>query len=507
MFATFDLQEDQPDPAPSIFGPEAPLPRYMGSKRHLAADLVELLTPHIPPHGVLVDIGAGSGALSRAFRRHGWRVHAMDVATYTMPWNTYALMATSPLLQDEVRRYRKQHGIDDVVTWWNAILSSALDAPAYFAQHYSPSTTTSRKYFTPEVAQWLDKALHWHTTHDWASYPLLHAHFCSEVQRLMINTANCTSTLKSYHHEWGGPSNHRWTELSTIPVIGPLWVPEGPPGTFSPTEMPSEADAIVFDPPSSVHQYASCYHLLTAFIEGHYRAPAAQSSRHGSKAGILPNQYSSLFSKRATTKKAFHDWIASVQHRTSTVIVLYPPNGLLTPLELAAILQQHGNHTVTRIPLQDTYAYIVKINQPQTTAQLKKQCATLDAPKSPWSDYYEPSRLPKKYQVRLTGTKWRICNASGDPIALLNSRYKVKWLTSESLREQSDWDAAALSVENRFALHLVNKQWLAAWTCIRTQLTHSMTYREQWTMLHHLARVCGERRILHRMEKYPPCSR
>ena len=515
MFATFEensfappeiVSDEQSGPLFATFGKEIPLPRYMGNKRHLTSGLLQLLAPHQKTNPSIVDMGAGSSAIGRALRRNGWTVHGVDIASYTAPWNAYALTATQNELLDEIARYQREHNTTDIVQWWNHLLSSIPPAPAYFAKYYSPSNVSSRKYFTQPVAQWLDRALYLHTRHDWSSYPLLHAHFCGEVLRLMINAANCTGTLKSFHTEWGGPSGHRWEELNRVPRIEPLWLPTGPKGSFSSTELPAQADVIMFDPPSSVHQYASCYHLLSAFMAGSYAQPIDDNNTHGAKAGILPGQHSSPFSKRATVRAAFDAWTKTVQERAPTLVVLYPSNGLLAPMEIGTILQQHGRNTVTRIPVQDTFAYIVKTERWQTPAQLKKQCAGTRPAPALWPVYCDPERLPYTYSVHSSGSKWSVRDASGVPIALINRRYKIQWLVPENERLRKDWDLCALSSLDRFNKYLINKQWLAAWTCLRQTPVSSNHYREQWTMLHHLARACGAHRIVARMEKVPPCA-
>ena len=514
MFATFEEHafaastpvHDDHGAIPFVsFNREAPLPRYMGNKRHLTLDLLRILSPYQKNNPSIVDMGAGSSAIGRSLRQNGWTVHGVDIADYTAPWNIYALTATQNKLTDEIVRYQREHDTTDIVPWWNHLLTSITNATAYFAKYYSPSNLSSRKYFTQPVAQWLDRALHLHTRHDWSSYPLLHAHFCGEVLRLMINAANCTGTLKSFHTEWGGPSGHRWEELNRIPSIEPLWLPLGPQGSFSSTELPEQTDVVVFDPPSSVHQYASCYHLLSAFMTGAYTRPADDNNIHGSKAGMLPGQYSSPFSKRATVGPAFDAWTKSVQERAPTLVVLYPSNGLLSPMELGTILQQHGRNTVTRIPVQDTFAYIVKTEHWQTPAQLKKQCSSAPAP-IPWPLYCDPERLPNTYRVQSRGSKWSVRDATGVHVAFINRRYKIQWLVPESERLRKDWDLCALSVLDRFNKYLINKQWLAAWTCLSHLPVASHHYLEQWTMLHHLARACGAHRIVARMEKVPPCA-
>ena len=249
--------------------PTPRLPRYMGSQRsqidaigsivrtHVLGSDAPLRKKHALGQAHAVDMCSGSGAVSRWLRQEGWVVQSLDVEQYAWHWNQYAMQTTRDGIAKEEAVYRSLHNLDasiDIVRWWNSLLPT-LQAPAYFEEHYAPNEQCQRMYFMPHVARWLDQALFWHTSQDWSATPLLHAYFVSEICCAMIRAANTSGTMKSFHAQWGGSTNHRMEDIQTLPQLEPMWTLPGPVGsaTVHDATQPwhGKADVVYFDPPAS----------------------------------------------------------------------------------------------------------------------------------------------------------------------------------------------------------------------------------------------------------------
>lgn len=474
-------------------------------QREILANDPGLRKKHAAQKVTAIDMCSGSGVASRWFRQHGWSVQSLDQEPYTWFWNYYALNATPTALQDQVVLYRTQHNLPentDIVAWWNEIIPT-LDAPAYFEEHYSPNEQCQRMYFMPTVAHWLDQAMHWHVSQDWSSTPLLHAHFVSEVCNAMIRAANTSGTMKSFHAQWGGSTSHRLDDIQTLPRIEPLWVLNGPIGTAviqdATNDISTPADIVYFDPPSSLQQFSSSYHLLNAFVQGHYRIPSANGS-HGEKAGILSGASSSPFSKKSTVRRAWQQWVTNVQDKTSWLVVTYPKNGLLPSETVALLLQQHGKNTVQRFECFETYVYIVKTNTWQSPQQFKRIFSKI--PVAPaLGDYYDPQKLSPRFTLAQAASKINVYD-NNQCVAIISRRYKVTWVKTPSATDLPIWREAEFSTSNRFSQYLIDRQWLSALTALRElrrECKRKREYQEHWNMLHHLAQAHAQKSILSRI--------
>lgn len=475
-------------------------------QREIFANDPALRKKHAAQKVSVSDMCSGSGVASRWFRQHGWSVHSVDQEPYTWFWNYYALNATPTALQEQAIQYRIQHNLPentDIVAWWNQHIPT-LVAPPYFEEHYAPNEHCQRMYFMPAVAHWLDQALHWHVSQDWSTTPLLHAHFVAEVCNAMIRAANTSGTMKSYHSQWGGSTHHRLDDIQTLPCIEPLWVLNGPIGCATVQDAISAetppTDIVYFDPPASVQQFSSSYHLLNAFVLGHYRIPSS-TGHHGEKAGILSGASSSPFSKKATVRRAWQQWVTTVQDKAPWLVVTYPKNGLLPTETIALLLQQHGKNTVNRFEVSDTYVYIVKTNHWQSPQQFKRIFSkSCEAPVL--GDYYDPQKLSPRFTLAQVASKINIYD-NNQCVAIISRRYKVTWLKPPSATDLLVWRKAELSTSNRFHQYLIERQWLSALTALRDlrrECKRKKEYLEHWNMLHHLAQAHAQTNILSRIQ-------
>lgn len=493
------------------------LPRYMGSQRSHIDAIGRLVRSHVLDNDPLlrkkhssgqasvVDMCSGSGVASRWFRQAGWIVDSVDQEPYTWYWNYYAMQASPDTLAHQQSLYRELHGLPseaDIVAWWNTMLP-ALDAPAYFEEYYAPHENCQRMYFMPHVARWIDQALHWHTSQDWSTTPLVHAHFVSQVCNAMIRAANTSGTMKSFHAQWGGPTGHRMADIQTLPRIEPFWLIQGPAGNALLHDVTQDisisADIVYFDPPSSVQQFSSSYHLLNAFTQGHYRIPSS-GEKHGDKSGILSGAHSSPFSKKATVARAWQEWISNVQTKASWLVVTYPKEGLMRTEQVAMLLQQNGKHTVARYDAGEGYVYIVKTNNWQSPKQLKRVLTKLPVDPA-LGEYYNPQKLTPRFSLSRIASKINVYDQR-ECIAVISKRYKIAWVRPPSHKDMAIWRDAQLSITERFSQYLIDRQWLSALTALREfkkMCKHKKQYQEHWSMLHHLAQAHGQHSIVHRI--------
>lgn len=493
------------------------LPRYMGSQRNALNELTQavdsillrdraLYTKFHSGNASIIDMCSGSGAVSQHWRQKGWETTSIDIEPYTWYWNYYAMNCSQDLLVKELQLYRALHDLSDdtcIIEWWNNLLKSINHQTPYFEKYYAPHDGCERMYYTPCVARWLDRALHIHTNYDWSETPLLHAYFVSEILNNMISASNTSGTMKSYHAQWGGPTKHRLADIQTVPQLKPFWLIQGPTGSayVKDITLPTEqrADIIYCNPPSTVHQYGSCYHLLNTFVLGAQEVPK-QGKAHGTKAGIL-KATSSEFSKTKTLKAAWAAWLKSNQNMANWLLVSYSKEGLLSSPELATILQNNGRHTVEINDVGDFYIYTVRTNVRQNPKVLKTMLSEKQPQPPSLGEYFAPQLLAPFFKLEQVATKIFVFD-NNQCLASINRRYKVKWVKLPTTQQRTIWLNAEFGLPQLFNQYLIDKEWLSALTCLRKikRLRHKKEFREQWNMLYHLAQSHGQKEIVKKLQ-------
>ena len=137
--------------------------RYIGSKEKLANIIIDYILQEIPTAKSVIDLMAGTGNMSLAFRKRGLKVHASDVMTYSYHHLCVQLLLNkSPYFNGLIGivpklKYDSYNNYLQVLDF----LNNCDGVEGYFFNEFSPNgnpinATKPRCYYTPENAKKID---------------------------------------------------------------------------------------------------------------------------------------------------------------------------------------------------------------------------------------------------------------------------------------------------------------------------------------------------------------
>ena len=359
---------------------------YIGNKRALLGFLFRVFSELAArrPVRVFVDPFAGSGAVSRLARLMGYRVLANDWEPYSKVLNTCHLAVGNRDLEE---LFAGPGGLDRVLDTLNS-LPDPDDSQTYIARYFAPKCTSEadyrreRLFYTREnalridairekIEQWYPKhsdarnsdprhsdARHSDARHSDARHS--DARDRGEVAKavllamLIYQSATHTNTsgvFKACHKGFGGHGKDALKRImGEIRVERPLLI-DGPEraevhcldaGEFA---AHRSGDLCYLDPPYTIHQYGSNYHMLNT-IALWDKPPVDQSltDRGGlkEKAGIRRDwiKTRSPYCYRDTALPAFENLLDSIDCRF--IALSYNTEGIVSFEELYENLTRHG---------------------------------------------------------------------------------------------------------------------------------------------------------------------
>lgn len=234
--------------------------RYIGSKARIVQEIVDLAGP--PGEGRFVDAFCGTGVVSRAAARAGWRVLANDHLL------SASVAAHAQLLSVGEAPFRKLGGYQSVVEQLNALLGTK----GFFFREYSPSgksrTGESRRYFTVDNAMRIDAIRK--RIREWGDAGLLSVGesrlLLADLMEAANRVANIAGTYGCFLSRWTAGAE-RSLALSCRQLLSR-------PAEFKVTTedvatiRTNPDDLVYMDPPYTKRQYASYYHILETLAHG-----------------------------------------------------------------------------------------------------------------------------------------------------------------------------------------------------------------------------------------------
>jgi adenine-specific DNA-methyltransferase len=314
--------------------------RYIGNKARISAFLVDLIAERCPEGGVVADLMCGTGSVSAALRRAGFRVFASDVMTYAY------LHARVRLKMARAPQFAGLGGYAETLQYLNTL----LPREGIFFQEYSPGGVPSagckpRMYFTAENAARIDAVLSelWRLKRRAVltapEFDLLR-HDCVLASN---RVANIAGTYGHYRSKWSDAA------LAPFSLQETLFEPGSTKhsvrqGLAERIAQDLEADACYLDPPYTKRQYAANYHIPETVARGDKPAAIGVS-------GLRPwrDQYSNFCSK-LRVRDAFSTIISGMN--CSRFLISYSEDGLLAMDELEAFLGSFGTVTVVEFSVQ-----------------------------------------------------------------------------------------------------------------------------------------------------------
>lgn len=320
--------------------------RYIGSKDKLAETLIDSIRQHCPEAHSVIDLMAGTGLFSLALRKHGYRVIASDVMTYS-----YHHLVVNLLLNDapEFGKLTKILNVNDGYKGVLAYLNSLPSKDGFFTKEYSPSGTPAagckpRMYFTANNASKIDAIRE--TIKDWHTRNFINNTEHSLLLHDLIMAANDIANIAgTYGHYL---SHFVKRSEDSIQLSPSLFDPdvnidghEIRRGYAEELAKELVADVCYIDPPYIKRQYAANYHILETIAREDEPEAIGES-------GLRPwrDQYSNFCSK-VKIRNSF-DLILNNIH-CNNIFISYSEDGLLPIEDLLAFLRQYGSVELSEI--------------------------------------------------------------------------------------------------------------------------------------------------------------
>lgn len=259
--------------------------RYIGNKTKLLPYITERIHEMIGDTGTVADIMAGTGSVSLELRKHGYKVIASDVMTYSYHHLVTNLQigeypAFSGLVDSGIVSVDSTYPYMDVLTYLNGLSPKH----SFFYREFSPdgkplNGCPARKYFTSENAAKIDAIRE--MINAWIEEKAITSVEESLLKHTLImavnEVANISGTygyfLSDFKKNAREPIMLRPADIYTKNTKGHtvrLGFAENLAGLIT-------ADLCYIDPPYMKRQYAANYHILETIARGDFPEAVGKS--------------------------------------------------------------------------------------------------------------------------------------------------------------------------------------------------------------------------------------
>lgn len=315
--------------------------RYIGNKTKLLPELINTISELVPQNSIVVDLMAGTGSVSVALRKNGYRVIASDVMTYSKHHLVTQLLFDKPPTFSELKKHlptkNDSFGYESVLDYLNCL----SPIKNYFYREFSPEGTPengcpSRKYFTSENAQKIDAIRE--TINNWVQSKWITANEESVLKHTLIMAVNDVANISGTYGYFLSEFNKSSLEKIILKPVD--FIKEGTTnntilqGFAEDVSTEITADLCYIDPPYMKRQYAANYHILETIARGDF--PTAVG-----KSGLRDwwDQHSKFCTKTGI-RDSFEKVITSMN--CSKFLISYSEDGLLSIDELIELFSQYG---------------------------------------------------------------------------------------------------------------------------------------------------------------------
>ena len=322
--------------------------RYIGNKTKLLSILMKEINDSVHLGGSVTDLMAGTGSVSLALRKNGYRVIASDLMTYSKHHLVTQLLFNAP---PAFHALKKECGQNPNELMYHSVLrylNTLVPKKGYFYQEFSPdgipaNGTPSRKYFTSDNAKRIDAIRE--KINDWVYAKLITENEESVLKHTLIMAVNEVANISgTYGYFLSSFTRSALNELRLFPVD---FEKEGATDHLIlqgfAEELSGEitADLCYIDPPYMKRQYAANYHVLETIARGDF--PEAVG-----KSGLRDwwDQHSKFCTKtriRESFEKVF------TKMNCPVFLVSYSEDGLLSIDELVSFFENFGQVSVKNI--------------------------------------------------------------------------------------------------------------------------------------------------------------
>lgn len=318
--------------------------RYIGSKEKLANIIIDYILQEIPTAKSVIDLMAGTGNMSLAFRKRGLKVLASDVMTYSYHHLCVQLLLNkSPYFNGLIGivpklKYDSYNNYLQVLNF----LNNCDGVEGYFFNEFSPNgnpinATKPRCYYTPENAKKIDSLRNIISL--WSKNKFITA---IEHSLLLHNLIVDSNDIANIAGTYGHYLSHFVKRSQSNLILRPWQFDDSDniyghsikQGYAEEISSALSADVCYIDPPYIRRQYAANYHILETIAREDFPQAIGES-------GLRPwrDQYSNFCSK-VKIRDSFDKIISSIG--CNHIFISYSEDGLLSLNQLLEFLSNYG---------------------------------------------------------------------------------------------------------------------------------------------------------------------
>lgn len=291
------------------------------------------------------DIFAGTGCVGDYFKDR-YKIVSNDFLYYAYVMNC-AKLQNSKL--PTFKKLKKNVGCNDIFAWFNSLKFTSKEN-FFFYENYSPKG--GRMFFTEENAIKIDgirlkiEDLYTSNIIDKNEYYFLLASMMESITKV----SNTSGTYEAYFKFWDSRAKKTF-ELQPLEINEVNLFEQNIIYNRDTNELVREisGDIAYIDPPYTVTQYISAYHMLETLVR--YDRPVIKGV--GGKRGR--GDKNSLYAQRTKAKMIFEDLFRQIQFKH--ILISYSNQGLVPLEELCALASKFAVNGVVKINEYDYREY------------------------------------------------------------------------------------------------------------------------------------------------------
>ena len=301
--------------------------RYLGSKIKLLSSIEDVIDENNIEGETFADLFGGTGCVGDYFKDR-YRIIANDFLYYSYVMNCARLQnSTIPGFED----FKKNMGVD-IFEWLNN-LKFTPDDSYFFYNNYTP--VGKRMFFTERngikidgIRQKIEELYKSNLINEIEYYFLL-----ASMMESMTKVSNTSGTYEAFFKFWDSRAEKEF-ELMPLEINEVNLAFQNTIYNEDTNSLVREirGDIAYIDPPYTVTQYVSAYHMFETLAK--YDAPAIKGV--GGKRGR--GDKNSLYAQRTKAKMIFEDLFRQIQFKH--ILISYSNQGLV-PIEELCDLASH----------------------------------------------------------------------------------------------------------------------------------------------------------------------
>ena len=327
--------------------------RYIGGKALLTSEIIGTIQKKAKQAGSVIDVFAGSGAVSAALKKQGYQVYSNDFLYFSYVLNRGTLDLNETPKFDRL-------GIPDPIQYLNSLKLEDTGyklEDCFVYRNYSPNENCDRMYFQNKNAIKIDiirkQIEEWKDRLSEDEYFYLLAALIAAVPYV----SNIAGVYAAYLKHWDART-YRDIELKAPVIIPSSQKSVSMNLDYTDALGKVKADLLYADPPYNARQYLPNYHVLETI------ALYDQPDISGVTGLRSYDRQKSKFCMKSKAAEAFETMIQLADVRY--IMISYNNEGLLSTEELTAICKKHAKKHSFRLIEMEYRRYKSKIPNHQS---------------------------------------------------------------------------------------------------------------------------------------------